>query len=262
VTLSETVTDAAPIVPSETQPDPDRESHRAPSRLRVRATALLEILLCSGYPTQLFILAVLASAGLVPRTAEGRFSASFIATLSLADAALLITIIMILLVSRGERPSQVFLGMRSILPEVLRGVLLIPASFLIAVAAITIVRLAAPVLHNVAVNPLEQMLHTARDRVITGFVVVVAGGLREEIQRAFILHRFEQSLGGAMFGLVVFSLAFGAGHLEQGRDVAIATAALGAFWGFIYLRRRSIIAPAVAHAGFNLSEILRQALGP
>jgi membrane protease YdiL (CAAX protease family) len=244
--------------------DPLASSDRAapPSRLRVRATALLEVIICSGYPTQLFILAVLASAGLVPATAEGRYSVAFIATLSLADAVLLIAIILILLVSRGERPTEVFLGLRSIGPEALRGLLLVPVSFFVAVVVLTIVRLSAPMLHNVPVNPLEQMLHTARDRALAAFVVIVAGGLREEIQRAFILHRFEQSLGGATVGLMLFSLAFGAGHLEQGRDVALTTAALGAFWGIIYLRRRSIVAPAIAHAGFNLSEILRQAMGP
>lgn len=229
--------------------------------MRVRLTALLEVIICSGYPTQLFVLAVLASAGLVPATAAGRFSAAFIATLSLADAALLIAIVFVLLVSRGERPSQVFLGLRSIAPEALRGLLLVPVSFLVAVAVLTIVRLAAPALHNVPVNPLEQMLHTAQDRLLAALVVIVAGGVREEIQRAFILHRFEQSLGGATLGLILFSAAFGAGHLEQGRDIAVATAALGAFWGIIYLRRRSIVAPAIAHAGFNLSEIARQMLG-
>jgi membrane protease YdiL (CAAX protease family) len=90
-------------------------------------------------------------------------------------------------------------------------------------------------------------------------VVVIAGGLREEIQRAFILHRFEQSLGGAKVGLVLFSLMFGLGHIEQGADVAIATFALGLFWGVLYLARRSIIAPAVSHAGFNLAQVIVQA---
>ena len=36
-------------------------------------------------------------------------------------------------------------------------------------------------------------------------------------------------------GLVVFSTIFGLGHVEQGYDVAVATAILGAFWGAIYL---------------------------
>jgi membrane protease YdiL (CAAX protease family) len=133
-------------------------------------------------------------------------------------------------------------------------------SFLVAVAVIVLLNLAAPWLHNVARNPFEAMLQTPRQQIVLAFVVTVAGGLREEIQRAFVLHRFEKTLGGAAFGLVLWSLAFGVGHLAQGRDVAIATAALGAFWGLIYLRRRSVVSPVIAHAGFNLSEILRHAV--
>jgi membrane protease YdiL (CAAX protease family) len=30
---------------------------------------------------------------------------------------------------------------------------------------------------------------------------------------------------------------------------------LGAFWGWIYISRRSIVAPVVSHSGFNAAEI-------
>jgi membrane protease YdiL (CAAX protease family) len=63
-------------------------------------------------------------------------------------------------------------------------------------------------------------------------------------------------------GLILFSFVFGLGHVDQGRDVAIATGTLGALWGWVYLSRRSIIAPAVSHAGFNVLEILRHAFLP
>ena len=96
---------------------------------------------------------------------------------------------------------------------------------------------------------------------VTDAVVVIAGGVREELQRAFVLHRFDRHLGGGAVGLLAFSILFGLGHLEQGRDVALATAALGALWGAIYLRRRSAVAPGIAHAGFNLSEIVRHTIG-
>jgi membrane protease YdiL (CAAX protease family) len=58
-------------------------------------------------------------------------------------------------------------------------------------------------------------------------------------------------------GLLLFSTIFGLGHLEQGYDVAIATALLGAFWGAIYLTRRSILGPMVGHAGFNLAMVAK-----
>ncbi len=37
----------------------------------------------------------------------------------------------------------------------------------------------------------------------------------------------------------------------------IATGLLGAFWGVIYLARRSIVAPMVSHAGFNLAQLVK-----
>ena len=82
--------------------------------------------------------------------------------------------------------------------------------------------------------------------------------MREELQRAFLLHRFEAWLGGAPVGLVVTSVAFGAGHFDpQGADAAIATGLLGACWGIVYLRRRSAVAPIFSHAGFDLLEIVQ-----
>ncbi len=109
-----------------------------------------------------------------------------------------------------------------------------------------------PGLRNVAHNPLQDLMNGPRNAAIFAIVVVVAGGVREEIQRAFVLHRFDVWLGGGTVGLIVGSIAFGAGHLVQGYDAAIATGLLGLFWGFVYLRRRSVIAPIVSHSGFNL----------
>jgi membrane protease YdiL (CAAX protease family) len=72
-----------------------------------------------------------------------------------------------------------------------------------------------------------------------------------------VLRRFEQYLGGGAVGLLVFSAIFGLGHLEQGYDVALATGMLGAFWGSVFLRRRSILGPMVGHAGFNLAQVVK-----
>ena len=91
--------------------------------------------------------------------------------------------------------------------------------------------------------------------LVFALVLIVAGGIREEVQRAFLLRRFERWLGGPRVGLVVTSAAFGAGHFVQGADAAVATAALGAFWGAVYLRRRSVAAPVVSHAGFNVLQV-------
>ena len=113
----------------------------------------------------------------------------------------------------------------------------------------------APWLHNVERNPLEEMLRTPGDAAIFAVVVVVAGGVREEVQRAFILRRFERWLGGATVGVVIASAVFGAGHALQGGDAVVATALLGAFWGVVYLRRRSIVGPMISHAAFDLLQV-------
>ena len=52
-------------------------------------------------------------------------------------------------------------------------------------------------------------------------------------------------------------MVFGAGHMIQGYDVGIATMLMGVAWGLVFLRRRSIVAPAVCHAGFNAAQIVQ-----
>ena len=49
----------------------------------------------------------------------------------------------------------------------------------------------------------------------------------------------------------------GSGHVDQGWDATLTVGTLGAIWGTIYLLRRSIIAPMVSHAGFNLAQLVK-----
>jgi membrane protease YdiL (CAAX protease family) len=240
--------------PAPPPPDP------SPAPTLTRTTALLEVLLCSGFPTQIAVIGVLQAFGLVTENTDGRLSLPFVITLSLADTLLLVGLVLLFLRAHRERARDVLVGRRPVAGEATLGLVLVPAAFIIAVLVLGTILTLAPWLRNVPRNPLEDLLTSDVDRLLFGVVVIVAGGLREEVQRAFILHRFEQRLGGAVFGLVLFSTLFGLGNLAQGQDVAIATATLGAFWGACYLWRRSIVAPAVSHAGFNVLEIVRHAL--
>jgi uncharacterized protein len=128
-------------------------------------------------------------------------------------------------------------------------------ALVLGVGVLLLIQRYAPSLHTVERNPLQDLIRTPRDAWMFGVVVVVAGGVREELQRAFLLRRFEVWLGGARVGVVLTSIAFGAGHLLQGVDAAVTTGILGAFWGVIYLHRRSAVAPIVSHSGFNLLQI-------
>jgi membrane protease YdiL (CAAX protease family) len=219
--------------------------------------ALIEVLLCSDVVTQFAIGGTLTALGYHARTPSGQLSVGYVVALSLGDAVLLIGLILALLYAHGERPREVLLGPRPVVAEGVFGLWLLPIALGIAFVVMLSVRRFAPSLHNVELNPLQGLLGSPRDAWWFALVVVVAGGIREEIQRAFLLHRFEVWLGGGTVGLIVTSVAFGAGHFDlQGVDAGIATGLLGAFWGFVYLRRRSAIAPMVSHAGFDLLQIV------
>lgn len=227
----------------------------------VRIRALFEVVLCSDFPTQLFIAQTLAVFGVGPFTSQHAYSATFIVTLSLADAAMLVGLVLFFLHLHGEHPREVLFGrLSSAWREAAVGLLLTPLVFFIAILVLATLQQFAPSLHNVPHNPLETLIHSPGSALVFALVAVVSGGVREEVQRAFILHRFEQYLGGAPLGLVLFSLVFGSGHVIQGWDAAVTTAVLGAFWGVIYLARRSIVAPMVSHAGFDLAQIVTFAI--
>jgi membrane protease YdiL (CAAX protease family) len=222
-----------------------------------RIVALLEVLLCSDYPTQLVIGATFTALGFKSYASPGHLSVAYVVGVSLADAAALVTLVILFLVAHGERPRDVLFGRRRGLREFLIGVPMVIAALGIGFVVLATIQYVAPSLHTVEQNPLQELLRSPRDRWLFALVVVVAGGVREEIQRAFLLHRFDVWLGGGTTGVIVTSAAFGAGHLLQGLDAAVTTGVLGAYWGAIYLLRRSCIAPMVSHSGFDLVQILQ-----
>ena len=217
----------------------------------------IEIILCSGYPTQLAIGGALQAAGLHALRPDGSLSSTFVFTLSLIDTVVLLTLIVWLLTRRGEAPGRVFFGERPPDREVTVGLFSVPLVFALVAILTIAIRSFAPSLRNVPDNPLEALLGTQTGLLMFLFVVIVAGGVREELQRAFLLHRFREDLGQPWMGVFITSLAFGLGHTLQGLDAAIITGSLGALWGVMYILRRSAIAPIVSHSLFNSAELLR-----
>jgi membrane protease YdiL (CAAX protease family) len=217
-----------------------------------------EIVLCSSLPTQLAIAWSLRLAGWSPFDGEGKLTLGFVAALSLLDTALLIGLMVWLMRARREQPSALWLGRRPIASEALVGILYVPVVFFIVGALLLSVRALTPQLHNVDINPFETLAGRGwKDAVLLLLVAILAGGLREELQRAFLIDRFERYLGPPWLGVVLLSVAFGLGHLLQGQDAAVATGALGAFWAVIYLRRRSAVAPFVSHALFDSLQVVQ-----
>jgi membrane protease YdiL (CAAX protease family) len=217
----------------------------------------VEVLLCSGLPTQVLVFGGLSGLGLKYQTADGGWSPPFIIAMSLIDMVLVIGLVALFLRAHNESIGDFIRGPRRPLRETLLGLLLVPAAFMVVVVVLAAVLAFRPELHNVPVNPFERMLQTPRDAAVFAFVVMFAGGVREEVQRGFIIRRFDQYLGGGVIGIVLYSVVFGLGHVDQGYAAAIATGTLGAAWGFLYWSRGSIIAPIVSHAGFNLAQLLK-----
>ncbi|MEO7157303.1 MAG: type II CAAX endopeptidase family protein [Vicinamibacterales bacterium] len=216
----------------------------------------VEILLCSGYPTQILIGQLLVSFGIAPIKANGSLSGTFVFALSIADTVLLLSLIILFLRRRGENPSEVFFGQRPARAEVTVGILSFPVIITLVMAMTLAIRAVAPSLHNVAANPLEGLIGTGANIWLFLMVVIVAGGVREELQRAFLLHRFRGDLGQPWLGLLITSLSFGIGHTLQGLDAAIITGTLGAAWGALYLLRRGALASVVSHSVFNAAQLI------
>jgi membrane protease YdiL (CAAX protease family) len=220
-------------------------------------TALAEVALASGFPTQLAVGAVLILAGMRPWEPAGGLSMRYLITLMLVDTLVVTTFLIVVLRMRGESPIGLFVGIRPPAREVWVGLCLVPLVFGGTAAVLGLMRTLWPWLHNVPLNPFESAIRSPLDAVMLGAAAVIGGGVKEELQRAFILRRFEQHLGGAWIGLLLYSLVFGAGHAIQGWDVGIITALLGLVWGIVFLWRRSAVASMVSHSGFNAAQIIQ-----
>ena len=249
-----------PSARCETPPDapPEEEAGQRPApRTLERLRALFEVVVVSGFPTQLVLIVLLTGLGLGQTDEAGDLSRVFVYALLLTDALLVITLIGLFLHASRDRWGDVLLGSRPRLAEAGLGLATVPVVLVGVAVVMAGIRAAAPWLHNVPENPFESLVRTGQDALMMGAVAVLSGGIKEEIQRAFVLHRFGRYLGGERLGLVVFSVAFGAGHFMQGWDVGLITMLLGMSWGILYLWRRSIVASVASHSGFNVAQIVQ-----
>ena len=197
----------------------------------------MQVLACSGVPTQLLLIQVLALVGVRPFVEGETLNATWVFLLSLADTMLLLVLIGALLVANGESIRDVFLGPRLARTEVPLGLLSVVPVLLIAAAVLLISQYLAPWLHNVPDNPLAGLLQSPRDRWLFAIVALVAGGVREEVQRAFLLTPIRAAPGWRARGLgrdqrrlrprpPAAGLRRGARHrharVHLGRDVPVA----------------------------------------
>jgi uncharacterized protein len=101
-------------------------------------------------------------------------------------------------------------------------------------------------------NPLLDKIQTGLDLGLFLLSSLFVGGFKEELQRAFVLTRFQHYLGGIWVGLVIWTSIFAVLHLYQGIDKAAAAGALGLIFGLLYIWRGKLTAPIVAHALYDV----------
>lgn len=231
-----------------------------------RTIAAIEMVFICGIPTQLVVAAALIIFVEMPFYDDaGRLSLQFIAMVSLIDTALIAVLLRAFLERGGETSRSVFLGTRPLGREVVRGLAYLPVVFLAVTGVVLGLRYIAPWLHTVKQSPFDAYFGSPLDAAIMLAVVVLAGGVREELQRAFILHRTGQHFGGVGFadgrylGLLLYSPLFAILHYDQGLDIVVAVGLLGLFWGMTYMRRRSVVTGMVNHAGFNAGQVIAAA---
>lgn len=195
------------------------------------------------------------------------------------DATATLVLIMLLLWARGEGPGRIGWRVKGWRSEVLWGIGVVPLLFASTLVVGLFFRAFLPQYVSER-NPLLELLETERDLVLFLISSVYVGGIKEEFQRAFALERFEEYLGGILQalarrlrsaslwrpetwrrlalagGLLAWTVVFGLGHLIQGVDNATGAAVLGLLFGVLYIWRRILVAPVVAHALYDVAALL------
>jgi membrane protease YdiL (CAAX protease family) len=214
-----------------------------------RAQALLEVLLISGIATGL--LASLPFAlrsghrGMLPQRAES------LTAYILLDAVLTLLLLAFLLRAHHETLADIGGRWHKWRSDVMVAIALVPVLFLTGAGVTLAFRLFLPSYLMVR-NPLMDVIKTPRDLALFLLSALLAGGVKEELQRAFVLTRFSRHLGGAGAGLILWSVAFGAGHYLQGAQGIVTATVFGLLLGAAYLARGGVVTPMVAHALYDV----------
>jgi membrane protease YdiL (CAAX protease family) len=106
------------------------------------------------------------------------------------------------------------------------------------------------------VNPVLAVIRTPGDLTLFLISGVIAGGIREEVQRAFIIRRSAVYFWSPWVGLLLWSVLFGLAHSTQGTAAMVITGLLGLEFGIFYLWRRALPVPVLVHALFNVAVLL------
>ncbi len=218
-----------------------------------RIQALFEIILVSGLVSS-FIAAVpfyrsLNAAGFPINNVY------LLCSYVLLEAAITLLLIFLVMRARAERIPDLGFRVETWRADLLIGLALVPLLFVLSAAITAGFQVYLPK-HFTSRNPLLEAVHSRQQLGVFIVSALIAGGVKEELQRAFILTRFRQYLGGAWVGLILWSLVFGVAHYVQGWQGVVTAGIFGLLFGAVYLARASLIAPMVAHGVYDTLVLL------
>ena len=218
-----------------------------------RAQALFEVLLLAGIASSLLAgLPFMFSAG-------GRESllanVRAMSTYLLLEAFITFVLMLLVMKAHGETIQGLGLSWLSWRSNVVLGLGIVPVLFAFNIVVSVIFQVFFPRFF-LERNPLTDLIRSPGDLGLFIGTALIAGGIKEEVQRAFIVRRFQAYLGGANVGLLLWSVAFGFGHYVQGVQGMIAAGVFGLIFGMTYLARGNLIAPMVAHGVYDTLALL------
>jgi membrane protease YdiL (CAAX protease family) len=215
--------------------------------------ALLEVLLLSGLLSSL-----IAAAPFSFPAHKSTFimnDARLVSGFLLLEASITLVFLIVIMRIHGETFSLFGLHRQNWSRYTLIGIGIVPALFLVNILVAVLFKLLFPS-YYLDRNPLIEMVKTPRDLALFLICGIYAGGVKEELQRAFILMRFRNHLGGSTLGLLLWSAAFAAGHYLQGPQGMVVAGIFGLIFGLVYLASRNLVAPIVAHGLYDTVAIL------
>ncbi len=219
-----------------------------------RIQALFEVFLLSGLISSFLAALPFAALG-SNRSGLLMSDVRFMAVFLLLESCITFSLLALILKYHKESIRSIGWKWNRWKPNMFLGLALVPVLFMINAIVSFALRTYLPQFYTER-NPLTEIIHTPQQLALLIFSALVAGGIKEELQRAFILNQFRRYLGGAGAGLILWSLAFGAGHYVQGVQGIFIATVYGLIFGIIYLISGNLIAPIVAHCAYDTLALL------
>lgn len=233
------------LSPSPAGPSPPSRFAALHDRLATLTEVVTVALLGSVFVQGLFVLS-----GLSPMT-----SARLLAVFMWLEASFTLLLITLLLRARRRNWRDLGWTAQGWKREAGLGILVVPVLFVFTLLIGVLFQKFLPQYVSEK-NPLLEMIKTQGDLALFLASSVFVGGLKEEVQRAFILRHFERNLGGIWTGLFVWSIVFALLHQVQGVDKAAGAGVLGLLFGLLYISRKKLTSPVVAHALYDISTLV------